>query len=479
MAYMESVETAFVAVQEPRVLWGMSAPDAWDAAEQGDTADGWERSFASDGDGVISFSELPPLPPMEDLRRAAVLLEGVPSGTAELATLCSSAEGVTLLKRFSPSDVLGNGFWPRIREGLLLGMHDREHHGLASSCALLLSEMFNGSAASTPGTAAEILAGWLQHRMCSEGGVQSHDELLTLMLGSLEDVWKNAVVTVQDTLFVALCQQADLWTSQLWQCLLHRTWPRGAMPQWLLLTGSIHRSLVSLGGGADATATPPQAMALLEQAAAAACTRDAVAGAAIQVAAYLEKGAGTAAHLWPPATQYPPHASLLPSLEAARRRISEATGSMQQVQASSCPALQQAAQEEIDPWSVSDDLLQGLTLVSEDVLAEDAAVNGLLRSTDPGWCRGVIRHGQHLPAVSSALGALQLSAPSTQAADALCSLQELLCPEGGLERELSLTASARATSSATSASGSGAASPLPVGATVFPSAVQHVAVRHK
>jgi len=444
---MKSVLISFAEVKPPRVLWGMSAPDAWDAAEQTeqlDAGDGWERSFASDGDGVISFSELPPLPPMQDLQRAAVLLQGVPGEGAGDCRLCSAAEGVTLLKRFSPSDVLGNGFWPSIREGLMLSMHASSCCPLGTACATLLSDMYHTSAASTPGTAAEILAGWLQHRMCSQGSIRQHDELLIAMLSNLEDVWKNAVGSVQDTLFVSLCQQPSLWSTQVWHSLLHGTWPRGCMPQWLLLTGALARSFACLLGSSDGSVSPPQAAALLLQAAASGSLQDAVAGTAVRMHTQRSTQHSAPLQLWPSQGHCSSHASLAPSLEAARDSVTSAAAVRTQVPSRDSPALQTAMQAEMDPWCVSGDPLQGLWLVPEGVLLEDQAVNGLVRSTDPAWCRGVIRDGQAQQAVSSALKAMLVAAPTAHAADVLIDLTALLCPEGGTQRELSCTAASLA-----------------------------------
>ncbi len=464
--YIQRIRTAFAAVEQPRVLWGMSAPDAWDAAEHPASSDKWERSAASDTDGVISFSELPPLPPMQDLSRTAVFLSGVAAqGASGSNLLCCAAEGVTLLKRFAPSDVLGNGFWPSIREGLFLAMHEQGDVALSVASATLLSDMFSSSAASTPGSAAEILAGWLLHRMCSAGGVQQHDARLLPLLDNVEEVWKNAALVVQDTLFVSLCQQPDLWSAALWQELLHGTWPRMAMPQWLLLSGALQRSFASLLSPQQGPLSRQAAQALLLPAASSNVCRDAVAGAAVLMhTEHVERaqaGSGGVA-LWPSQQQCPPHSSLQPNLAAATKGISSTIQARTQVP-STTPALQAAAEDDaLDPWSMTGDPLQGLELLSDGSLADDAAVNGLVRSTDPQWYRGVIRGGQSPTAVGAALQAMLRDAPDDAAAGVLAGLHQLLCDEGGQERELSVNAPP-GVYTAGSGAASGASSPHPLG----------------
>lgn len=428
-AYVAGVEAELGEVKQPAVLWGMVTSDAWDAAEGSGKAadDWWEASGASEADGVISFSDLPPLPPMADLAVAARCLYGVvggdfrpqPSSAAAAAPAAHGppaakvcrARGVSLLKRFSPGDVLGNGFWPMIRDGLLDGMY-AEPEPVAGQCGELLASMFTASVDSAPATAAEVLAGLLT-LACMAHPPAALAQLKGGLLGMLASVgvlWRNAPPTVQDTLAVCLTRLRHLWAaSGVWHTLLHHTWPREPLLHCLLLSGTLQWALQTAAQADAPEADVTAALTLLRACVLSRSAHRAVSGA-LQAT---------------PSSAVEDFASAVQGALAARAAHATQVVSVP----ASHPDLVQ--ERDLDPWAVSERPLAGLALLREDAMKAHDDMNGLVCSVDPVWVQGVLGSGSapgQLQATASALVAAAAKRPERTRELAAQVAQALILP---------------------------------------------------
>jgi hypothetical protein len=159
-------------------------------------------------------------------------------------------------------------------------------------------------------------------------------------------------------------------------------------------------------------------------------------------AEHLQASTGSPAPLpiWPAPASAGIHSSLQACLADATGRHT-ASVQARQVVPPSHAALTEELQRDTDPWGRHDDATAGLQVIPEHCLQDDGAVNGLVCSTHPAWCRAVQRQGQSAEAVASALHILSAHATNAGAnAATLGHLHELLCPEHIQERELSIEA---------------------------------------